>query len=58
MALLRNCLQELRVKQREWHELPGGWPPSKPAFGANRFHRVGAVPLRPAAPVAQPLRTA
>jgi hypothetical protein len=58
MALLRDCLQELRVKQGEWHGLPGGWPPSKPACSPDRFHRIGAVPLRPAAPAAQPLRPA
>ena len=58
MALLRTCLQELRVKQREWHELPGGWPASKPAGGSNRVHGMGAVPLRLAAPIAQPQRTA
>jgi hypothetical protein len=58
MALLRDCLQELRVKRREWHELPGGWPPSQPACGPYRCARLGAVPLRPAAPVAQPVRTA
>jgi len=58
MALLRECLQELRVKQREWHQLPGGWPPSTPARGTDRVHRMGAVPLRPPTPAAQPLRTA
>jgi hypothetical protein len=58
MALLRDCLQQLRVKHGEWHELPGGWPASKPTFAPDRFHRIGAVPLRPAAPAARPLRTA
>ena len=57
MALLRECLQELRAKQREWHGLPDGWPPSKPACDPNPG-RMGAVPLRPAAPDAQRLRTA
>ena len=55
MALLRECLQELRVRQREWDELPSGWPQAKAASGPYRLNRMSALPLRPAAPIAQPL---
>ena len=58
MTLLRDCLQELRVKQCEWRELPGGWPASKPACDPALLHRIGAMPLRPAAPIAQPRQAA
>ena len=30
MALLRECLQELRTKHHEWDVPAGGWPPSRP----------------------------
>ena len=30
MALLRECLQELRTKHHEWDVPAGGWPSSRP----------------------------
>jgi hypothetical protein len=30
MALLRQCLQELRTRHHEWDVPAGGWPQSRP----------------------------
>ena len=58
MALLRECLQELRVKHREWDVPAGAWPEPKPGCGPNRRHGMGPVPLRRTAPDSQRLPTA
>ena len=42
MALLRQCLQQLRVKQHDWDIPDAGWPETP--FGAR--HEPGLEPHR------------
>lgn len=40
MALLRKCLQEVRVKYRDWKPYEADWPDSPPAAkAAEAEHR-------------------
>jgi hypothetical protein len=46
MALLRQCLQELRAKHPDWDVTATGWPQAKAAHVANRRAGMAAAPLR------------
>ena len=53
MALLRECLQALRTKQREWDVPTGAWPEPKLGVASSRRDGTSALPLRRSAADAQ-----
>jgi len=46
MALLRQCLQELRTRQHERHASASGWPQSRPLLQQPLAERSLLAPLQ------------